>query len=181
MSAQSCVIGPQSASVLPGSSFSLADEPQQLKTLSDLLHAVRSSNDKADSMLFTAARHLSAFHGKALENLPIEILQDDTSAFALYLRERRYKVNSVRTYCHNLRVLLGEAKGLGWAPNTQPISDAWSMVCEAVAKTQGVTKDIVRYAISQRMRDYSYSCNTKQRTACARRIECFASTAVTKR
>jgi len=157
MSAQSCVIGTQSASVLPVNSPSLADEPQRLETVGDLLHAIAGSNTKPDGMLLTTARHLPAFHGKSIDTLPIEVLQDATSAFALYLRERRYKRNSVRTYCHNLRVLLGEARRLGWVPNNQPISDAWRPVWEAVSNTSGVTKDIVRYAISQRISPADFS------------------------
>lgn len=98
--------------------------------------------------LETAAGHVSRFLGISLDQLSIdnlfELTQDFTQ-FKTYLRERKYKRHSIRSYCGFIKILTRKAKALGWLPRQPEVPESWTSVLAAV-KPYGCT-NIVKYAI----------------------------------
>src|ERR1700757_4964935 len=82
-------------------------------TVQELLNALPKNSLR--NCLCTAASHVANFFNTPLDQLPIDSLVDLPYTFRLYLKERRYKPHSIRSYIGFTKILLTKAKGFGWA------------------------------------------------------------------
>jgi hypothetical protein len=98
-------------------------------------------------MLRTTAVRLSEFLVQPIDQLDIEALVDVRPKFSAYLRERRYSVNSIRTYCQNSQRLLRWAEELGWVSRKQSVEETWAPVIEAFKGNRRKYTSIIRQAI----------------------------------
>src|ERR1017187_6538549 len=107
MSSQSIAIGTETAVQLQPPSEPVVISAKPLLTVHDLLNAIDPPTSAAKKLpgLWTAAMRFSVFANLAIDKLPIEALLDVSGEFATYLKQHHYKVNSVRTYCQNARLL----------------------------------------------------------------------------
>ena len=102
--------------------------------------------------LDTAVGHVSKFLGMSLEQLPIDTLLEltqDLTQFQTYLRERKYKRHSIRSYCGFIKILTRKAKELGWLPRQPEVPESWTSVLAAL-KPYGCA-NLVRYAIRRNL------------------------------
>lgn len=157
MSASFIANGTESATASQVSSQLCAESHARLQTINDLLQAMNTVGKPATGMVMTTVRHLSAFTGQTINDLPIESLIEIGSAFALYLKEHRYQDNSVRTYRRHAQGLLRTAREFGWTPDSQPISDEWQPVAAALERSAGATKGVVRFAVRERISPGDFS------------------------
>jgi hypothetical protein len=107
----------------------------QLKTVQDLLTALQGS--RYFSMLRTTAGHISSFLKLPVEQLAIDALLDLGPSFRLYLKERRYKRDAVRSYSNFAAMLLRGAKEMGWVPQQSEVLEAWQLILAAMPKNSG--------------------------------------------
>jgi integrase len=84
-----------------------------------------------------------------MDQLPIDALLDVSGEFAMYLKQRRYSANSVRTYCQNARLLYRRAEELGWLSSNQAAAEAWRPVLQALKTVPRSPKSLVRFAIAK--------------------------------
>ena len=77
------------------------------------------------------------------------LLVDDVhrvkDTFAKFLRGRKYKKNSVRSYVNYSRILLAEARALGWTPNANASRSWQPVIALAVAQNcEDLARDLAR-------------------------------------
>jgi len=151
-------IGNQIDADLRDSAPSVRIAPRELRTLADLLTAIPVAAPNLPlAMLRSTAGHISSFLNVPIEQLAIEALVDLAPAFRNYLRERRFKRNSVRSYANFLSILLRTARELGWESPQLEIPDIWKPILAAMQKHRGTgtrgqyygCAKIVRWAIRQ--------------------------------
>ncbi len=145
MSSSICAIGDASALQPRPASQPCVISPHLPSTVQDVLNALDPTN-KSAPMMSTTANHLSEFANLSINKLPLEFLLDVSPSFALYLKERRYSANSVRTYCQHARRLLAKARELGWSPEVGGgcVAGGYSVEVLAISLSQGRNKDGTR-------------------------------------
>ena len=79
-------------------------------------------------MLRSTANKIGQFLGQPWSGIPIEVLTDRRDDFAHYLTVGKYQKNSKRSYLNYVRILVEEARKLGWTPAHTGIPDAWTGV-----------------------------------------------------
>lgn len=126
----------------------------KLKTVQDLLTALQGS--RYFSMLRTTAGHTSNFLKLPVEQLPIDALLDLGPSFRLYLKERRYKRDAVRSYSNFAAMLLRGAKEMGWVPRQPEVPEAWQLILAAMPKNS-CCGGIIRYAIRKQRTPSQFS------------------------
>lgn len=127
-----------------------AENGAKIAMVQNLLRSLQGRvSDSLLSSFRTTADHVSRCLQIAPEAVPVDALVDVTPALSGYLTARRYKRNSVRSYCKFAEMLLARAKQLGWTPKEPEVPDAWQSILAAVGKAG--CKDIVRYAIRRRI------------------------------
>jgi integrase len=124
---------------------------QNLKTVQNLLDQIAVSQQRTQltSMLNTTAVHISACLGKPLTEIPISSLAGAAPEFGSFLRQRRFKRNSVRSYLNYLRILISTARKLGWKEQDLELEHLWGPLKLAIPKESWIRKivSIPRYAI----------------------------------
>jgi integrase len=138
-------IGNQIDVDLHNSAPSLPIPHSELRTVQDLLAGLQENIYY--SMLKSTAGHISDFLKVPLELLEINALVDLGPSFRLHLKERRYKVNAVRSYSNFLAILLKEARQSGWEPRQIDIPEPWKEIFTGLAKCQKGFTGIIRFAI----------------------------------
>jgi len=113
--------------------------------------------DKNLAMLRTAASKLSEFMDKSIGDLSIDVLIDVRSAFSDYLKERRYALNTIRTYRQNTQRLVRWAVELGWVSGKQSVEEAWKPFLDALAGNPRAYTCIVYHAIQNRVLPSEFS------------------------
>jgi integrase len=120
------------------------------RTVQDLLAAIQQHKPQLPvPMLQTTAGHISTFLNTPVEELAIDALADIGPEFRDYLRERRYKRNSVRSYSNFLSLLLRIANEFGWDPQDLHVPEAWKTIFAAMPRDSAAHR-ICRYAIRHR-------------------------------
>src|SRR5437660_210583 len=128
-------IGNQIDADLRDSAPSVRIAPRELRTLAVLLTAIPVAAPNLPlAMLRSTAGHIASFLNVPIEQLAIEALVDLAPAFRNYLRERRFKRNSVRSYANFLSILLRTARELGWESPQLEIPDIWKPVLAVMQK-----------------------------------------------
>jgi integrase len=131
----------------------------KIASVQDLLATLRGNiRTSLLSDFRTTANHLARYLQVPIEQLSIDALVDVTPGFHAYLEQRRYKRNSVRSYCKFAVMLLANAKQLGWTPREPEVPEPWQPILAVVEKAG--CKGIVRYAIRQRVAPCNFSDGT---------------------
>jgi hypothetical protein len=121
----------------------------RLETLQDLLDAICSCQPVPSnlvSMLRATAAHISMALGQPPDKIWIHQLLDIRPSLRRHLREKGFKRNSIRSYSNFLRILLAEARKLGWSECSPEIEHAWEHIRRATAKKLGCSR-IIQYAV----------------------------------
>lgn len=116
---------------------------RSLNTVQDVLDVL--PKNKLRGCLYTAANHVSKVLNVSLDQLAIDSLIDLPHTFKLYLKERRYKANSIRCYVGFAKLLVKKAKELGWTTDRAEVPEPWRQIFAAV-KHNGCAR-VVRYAV----------------------------------
>lgn len=132
MSATKQPFGNRIASDLRDSSLLPLIYPPTLTSVQELLATLQGS--KYFSMLQTTAVHLSNFLNIPFDQLSIDAVQGIGPSFRLYLKERRFKRNAVRSYSNFAAMLVRLAKDLGWTPHRTEVYESWLPVASLVPR-----------------------------------------------
>ncbi len=120
---------------------------RDLRTVDELLKAIDEDAPTLPvGMLRTTARHVSNFLNVPLEQLEIDVLVGLDPDFRNYLKERRYKEGSVRSYSNFVSILLKAAKELGWEPRQSQFFEAWKAIADAMPP-RSYCRGIIAYSI----------------------------------
>jgi len=116
-------------------------------TLSDLLQALAGDSffSKYAGMLQSTARRISEFLNIPLNQIERDKLVGVRPSFRVYLKSRKYKLNSIRSYLNYLAILTAGAKHLGWTPAGPHVSAAWKEISDAMPLPG--CRRLVQYAI----------------------------------
>src|SRR5579859_6284095 len=123
-------------------------------TLQELLDQIQANEPSAlqlNGMLRSTAVHLSQALCKPLEALTIEELAIGLAEFAAFLKQRRFKRNSIRSYQHFGRILLQKARELGWREADPEVESLWQPLVTALSTRHEHTAitAVVRYAVQR--------------------------------
>jgi len=132
---------------------------EKLRTLQDLLDAIaklESDQPHLLAMLRSTGGHISDYLERPLHQVEIGQIRDVVPELKQYLKERRYKRNSIRSYLNYTRILLQEAEGLGWKEGDAEVEAAWQLILAAVSKKTGCAS-IVKYVILNRIKPTDFS------------------------
>jgi hypothetical protein len=150
MFAQRFAIGTKIAVQRPLPSENFAGPGTPPTTLKELLDIIAARGDKNLAMLRTTAVRLSEFMDKSIGDLSIDVLVDVRSSFSNYLKQRRYKPNSIRAYRQNTQRLVHWAEQLGWASGKQSVEQAWVPLLDALAGNPRAYTAVIFHAIQNR-------------------------------
>ena len=121
-----------------------------VQNLQDLLNAIEEAPptpDYSNAMLHTVASRLSEFFNKGLDQIGIDELPPVGPRFKVYLRERRYKSNTIRGYGRLLRTLVKVAESFGWVSHRQDVAKRWEKILPCLSGRRG-SAQIVKYAVA---------------------------------
>jgi hypothetical protein len=110
--------------------------PKGRLTLQELLDQIQANEPSAlklSGMLRSTAAHLSRALCKPLDALTIEELTIGLPEFKVYLKQRRFTRNSIRSYLHFGRILLRKARELGWKETDPEVESLWQPILAAIA------------------------------------------------
>lgn len=147
MPSQRFAIGTPIAAVLPDISENFIPPPTPPATFRELVDMIAAHGDKNLPMLRTTTVRLSELMNKPVSELSIDELVDVRSRFSDYLKERRYKPNSIRTYRQNTQRLIQWAGRLGWVSGKQSVEAAWRPFLDALAGNSRAKTAIIFHAI----------------------------------
>src|SRR5579862_8879556 len=125
--------------------------PRTIQDLLDSITECESARPQPQAMLKTTAAHVSQFLGKPLKDVGIGELVDALPEFSAFLKERRFKRNSIRSYLNYVRILLQKARELGWNEIDPEVEAAWQPILAAIPARTWLTKivSVVRYGVHQ--------------------------------
>ena len=129
-----------------------------LETVQDLLDRIAASEGpkaKPLAMLRTTAMHVSRCLGRPLGATRIHELVSSSPEINAYLRSRGFKRNTVRSYGNYLRILVQEARALGWEAWDPRIEAAWAPFLAAQPRGKrdlSRARMVIKYAISNGIR-----------------------------
>lgn len=141
--------GTESASTLRISSTNFADAPPVNITATDVLSKLDHLLSSTRSMLATTTALFATYLNVSADDLLIDDVYDAKAGFAKFLRGRKYKKNSVRSYVNYGRILIAEARKLGWSPGAN-VPAEWRPVI-ALAATRNC-EDLARALARKRPR-----------------------------
>jgi len=121
---------------------------QNLETLQDLLDSIAATDQQQSgllAMLQSTAVHLCTYLKQPPDKIAIEALGTALEGFRSYLRGRRFKRNSVRSYMNYAQLLLRKARNLGWSEPSVGVIEAWQKILP-IAKRYKCAR-VVRHAI----------------------------------
>jgi integrase len=146
--------GAQIALLFPcAESFSTISPPKP-QTLQDLLDTLKPEG--SSGMLQSTTVHISNCLNKPPSDITFEELAVVKSRLKNFLRDRRYKRNTVRTYLNFLRLLVTKAKDLGWSQPCPEVEDAWQKVLPTFSKVPGA-RVVIRFALQKRITPSQFS------------------------
>ncbi|HWR36831.1 MAG TPA: tyrosine-type recombinase/integrase [Clostridia bacterium] len=110
----------------------------EVQSLADLLGCLETQATSQLPMLRTTAGKISAFLGKSVDEISLDLVHANREGFRPFLEGLRYKEGSVRSYVNYLRMLLQAAEELGWQPFAHlPVE--WQSVVNAGKKKKCLT------------------------------------------
>jgi hypothetical protein len=74
---------------------------------------------RAFPMLRTTSALLTAYLARPATEITLDSVNDTRNAFRPFLEDRKYAVNSIRTYVNHVRILINSAKERGWIPSAR--------------------------------------------------------------
>jgi Phage integrase SAM-like domain len=98
-------------------------------TLAGLLAIWAQNQPREAAMLGTTCMRLADYHNLSLNNLTIDAVDLKRNGFRAFLRHRKYRENSIRTYVNHVRILIDHAKAAGWQPDIGS-SPEWRQVIQ---------------------------------------------------
>jgi hypothetical protein len=122
-----------------------------VQNLQDVLNAIDNAppNPKRPTaMLHTAAKIVSDCLNKGLGQIEIDELVPLRPRLKLYLQERRYPYNSVKSYLNYARMLVEEARYFGWVSHRPDVTKEWEKIRQCVWNPKLNAALVVKYAIS---------------------------------
>jgi hypothetical protein len=122
--------------------------PPRCRMLTELLDLLSQGGSKQISMLKSTAEHLSAGLAKPLSEIELRDLTSVGSVLKKYLKDRRFKRNSIRSYANYVRILIKEAKKVGALSVPSEIGDSWKKLSAEIAKRRGAA-GFMRFAIDR--------------------------------
>jgi integrase len=145
MNTLNCSIGRETAEILPVTSQIITRPQYIVHSLQDLLDALSAEGTKDLAMLRTTASHLAEFLSAKLSDIPVASIIDSRAEFRLYLESRKYKKNSIRSFCNYVGILLRHAQILGWERATPELPEEWRNIADAFPT--GAQRDIIWFAV----------------------------------
>src|SRR5215469_5613598 len=117
----------------------VARSEQRLRTVQDLLDAIRRSEPESKNlgMLNSTVGHIAMHLKLTAEKIEIGRLLDIKPGLQASLKAKGLKGKSIPSYTNYVRILLQKAAELGWLPCAPEVVDAWRDILAAVAKSQG--------------------------------------------
>jgi integrase len=145
MTVSTLPFGSQLASELIDSSPNYLAEPMSPKTLDDLLQIWERVPPRQLPVLQTTCSLLSTYLNVSVEELLLDSVNDNKDGFRAFLRDRKYKENSIRTYVNHVRILLASAGEYGW--RAQDVPEAWRSVLEIAVekKCDALVRHLARF------------------------------------
>jgi integrase len=113
-----------------------------VRTTGDLLARMQETPPRSFAMLRSACGLLGHYLELPGDQILIDALDDRRKGFRSFLVSRKYSPNSVRTYVHQLRVLLATARRFGWEPDAAA-PEAWKPLLTLA--TEKKLTDITRH------------------------------------
>jgi hypothetical protein len=95
-------------------------------------------------MLHTVARKFVEFTGKQPSEIPISDIATQKRAFAVHLRDGKYKAASIKSYRNYLNMLLRRAEAAGWDHAEEAPRPEWKAISGMLHKR--AARDLVAYA-----------------------------------
>ena len=117
MSSSVLPFGAQIAADVRDSSVNSTPEVPSLNTLGELLGIWGTDPPKGFTMLRTTGSLLGAYLEMPVEQILLDSIRESRDGFRTFLEKRKYAENSIRTYVNYSRILLKEARALGWKPD----------------------------------------------------------------
>jgi hypothetical protein len=121
---------------------------QNLQDLLDALDEAPPSPKCPVAMLHTTAKLVSDSLNKGLGQIEIDELVPLRPRLKLYLQERRYPYNSVKSYLNYARMLVEVARHFGWVSHRPDVTKEWEIIRQSVWQPKHNADQIVKYAIS---------------------------------
>ena len=135
--------------------------PNCVNTLQNLLDqvAVSEPGTQLTSMLKSTASHISRWLRKPPMEIPISQLFGAAPEFGTYLRQHRFKRNSIRSYLNYLRILMKTAQRLGWREQDPKLERLWRPLLSAMPNRRwnSIIASIPRYALQMGIAPLAFS------------------------
>ena len=146
--------GTQIASDIRDSSANCADAARALKTLENLLDILGEKPPPAFPMLKTTSALLAAYLDQPISQITIDSVNESRDGFRRFLKGRKNKENSIRSYVNYARILLRIAAELGWKPN-HAVPEEWRTVLALAKERKCETLANYIATVKKRPRDVS--------------------------
>ena len=106
--------------------------PRTIQELLDHISECDLASPHLQNMLRSTAAHITQCLGKPLMEIQISQFADALPEFGTFLKERRFKRNSIRSYLNYARILLQKARDLGWNGINPEVEAAWQPILAAI-------------------------------------------------
>jgi hypothetical protein len=127
---------------VPDSSANCTNQVQNLKTLGDLMHILGENPPRDFAALRTACTWLAVHLDKAADQITIDAVDETRDGFRPFLQSRKFTKNTIKKYVDSVRVLLKNAKELGWRPD-ESVPEEWRGVLALAAERN--CADLAKY------------------------------------
>jgi hypothetical protein len=130
------------------------------RTVQALLECVGRDPTSRDlqSMIRSTANHIALCFGRPLDAIQVTELAHALPQFGAYLRERRFKRHSIRSYLNYARILLRKARDLGWVGTDPDVEAAWAPVLATIPSQnwQSRIRGIVGFATQRNVKPSAF-------------------------
>jgi integrase len=124
--------------------IALQDVEQSPRSLDELLVIIGKEPTQYSAMLHTVARKFVEFTGKQPSEIPISDIATQKRAFAVHLRDGKYKAASIKSYRNYLNMLVRRAEAAGWDHAEEALRPEWEAISGMLSKR--AARDLVAYA-----------------------------------
>lgn len=159
MNTENMTFGNQNDSGLPPAAPVTHISARSIGSLRDLLRRIAETTPVQQmAMLRLTAHHLAKFLNTPLDALSVDDIAHVRPGFGAYLKQKRYRLNTVRSYCNYLRILLRYARQYGWNEIGGEIKQEWERLVRADAKLRRPhLGGIIAYAIARGKRPTEFN------------------------
>jgi hypothetical protein len=124
--------------------IALQDVEQSPRSLDELLVIIGKEPTQYSAMLHTVARKFVEFTGKQPSEIPISDIATQKRAFAVHLRDGKYKAASIKSYRNYLNMLVRRAEAAGWDHAEEALRTEWEAISGMLSNR--AARDLVAYA-----------------------------------